>query len=72
LPVYVCVCHAVSDTAVIASVQAGATTVAEVGARTRAGTSCGTCRDHIDEVILRCAASCALATACVQERALAG
>jgi bacterioferritin-associated ferredoxin len=59
--VYVCVCHAVTDTEVAASVEAGATTVEAVGDYTRAGTSCGTCHDHIDEVILGCAATCLLA-----------
>jgi bacterioferritin-associated ferredoxin len=71
--VYVCVCHAVTDTEVVASVEAGASTVEAVGDYTKAGTSCGTCQDHIDEVILRCASSCAMAQACVRlpERALA-
>jgi bacterioferritin-associated ferredoxin len=59
--VYVCVCHAVSEAEVEASVHAGATTVRAVGQYTRAGTSCGTCHDHIDEVIAACAANCALA-----------
>ena len=58
---YVCVCHAVSEAEVEASVRAGATTVRAVGDYTRAGTSCGTCHDHIDEVISACASSCALA-----------
>ena len=58
---YVCVCHAVSGAEVEASVRAGATTVRAVGDYTRAGTSCGTCHDHIDEVIASCASTCALA-----------
>jgi bacterioferritin-associated ferredoxin len=62
--VYVCVCHAVTDAEVIALVEAGVSTVEAVGGHTGAGTSCGTCRDHIDEVIVVCAARCALAEAC--------
>ena len=70
---YVCVCHAVTDLEVAASVEAGATTVEAVGDYTKAGTSCGTCHDHIDEVILSCESSCALAAACIRvpERAVA-
>ena len=49
---YVCVCHAVTETEVAASVESGASTVEAVGDCTGAGTSCGTCHDHIDEVIL--------------------
>jgi bacterioferritin-associated ferredoxin len=59
--VYVCVCHAVTDTEIAASVEAGASDVAAVGDYTGAGTTCGSCHDHIDEVILGCAATCALA-----------
>jgi len=70
--VYVCVCHAVTETEVAASVESGASTVEAVGDYTGAGTSCGTCHDHIDEVILGCAATCALAEACVPERSFAG
>ena len=58
---YVCVCHAVTETEVAASVESGASTVEAVGDYTGAGTSCGTCHDHIDEVILGCASTCALA-----------
>ena len=53
---YVCVCHAVTETEVAAAVESGASTVEAVGDYTGAGTSCGTCHDHIDEVILGCAA----------------
>ena len=41
---YVCVCHAVTETEVAASVESGASTVEAVGDYTGAGTSCGTCR----------------------------
>jgi bacterioferritin-associated ferredoxin len=51
-PVYVCVCHAITESEVTASVEAGATTVQALGERTGAGTSCGMCHDHLHAVIV--------------------
>ena len=57
---FACICHAVSDRQVVEAVDAGATTVRAVGEVTRAGTSCGTCHDTLEELIeVRCG-SCPL------------
>jgi bacterioferritin-associated ferredoxin len=49
--VYVCVCHAVTDTEVAEHVAAGAHTEEAVGKACRAGTSCGSCLDRICAII---------------------
>jgi bacterioferritin-associated ferredoxin len=59
--VYVCICHAVTDIEVAAAVDAGAATVGEVGRATRAGLSCATCHDTIQDVIEERCAGCPLA-----------
>ena len=43
----ICVCHGVGASAIGAAIQAGDHTVAAVGARTKAGTNCGSCRPEI-------------------------
>jgi assimilatory nitrate reductase electron transfer subunit len=53
----VCWCNGVSGGRIRESVSAGCTTVAEVGADTRAGTGCGGCAGRITELIARFAAS---------------
>ena len=58
---FACICHAVSDAQVVDAVDAGARSVQELGDTTRAGTSCGTCHDTLEELIeVRCGA-CPLA-----------
>ncbi len=47
----VCVCYDVGEQQVLAAVGEGAITVADVGARTRAGTNCGSCRPLIARLI---------------------
>jgi len=47
----VCVCHGVGAHAITAAVCAGATTVAAVGACTRAGTNCGSCRPAVARLL---------------------
>jgi bacterioferritin-associated ferredoxin len=49
--VFACICRAVTDDQVSAAVDGGATTVKAVAAQTRAGTGCGTCRDHLRDLI---------------------
>jgi len=49
--VTVCWCNGVTVGAITAAAGDGAATVAEVGACTRAGTGCGTCRGRIQEVL---------------------
>ncbi len=43
----VCVCHGVGATAIAAAIAAGSTTVAAIGAATRAGTNCGSCKPEL-------------------------
>jgi bacterioferritin-associated ferredoxin len=64
--VYACICHAVSDHQVVDAVDAGATTVQEIGDVTKAGTSCGTCHDTLEDLIEARCASCPLAVAGLQ------
>ena len=47
----VCICHAVSETAVVEAIREGYTTVMGVGIMTRAGTSCGSCKKLIRRLI---------------------
>lgn len=47
----VCLCKVVSDRAIRAAQQAGATTVAEVGLATGAGTDCGGCHEAIARLL---------------------
>ena len=47
----VCLCHGVSERKVERAIEHGATTIDEVGYACRAGTSCGVCRETIDQMI---------------------
>ncbi|MFC3098117.1 nitrate reductase [Alteraurantiacibacter palmitatis] len=47
----VCVCHDVGENAVRAAIHDGSDTVAKIGAATRAGTNCGSCRPQIARLI---------------------
>ncbi|MGH8968990.1 MAG: (2Fe-2S)-binding protein [Actinomycetes bacterium] len=49
---YVCICHAVTETEVEDVIADGACSEAEVGERTGAGTGCGSCLDRICERLL--------------------
>lgn len=44
---FVCICHAVTQTEVESEIEAGAATEQEVGERCRAGTGCGSCVEKI-------------------------
>ncbi|GAB2476331.1 (2Fe-2S)-binding protein [Jatrophihabitans fulvus] len=59
---YVCICHAVTDDEIEDAVDAGADSVAAVGLSTRAGTTCGTCHDHIDDIVAERCGPCPLAS----------
>jgi bacterioferritin-associated ferredoxin len=53
--VFACVCRAVTDEQIVRAVDAGADSISAVSLGTGAGTSCGTCHDHIEDLIaLRC------------------
>ena len=47
----VCICRAVCDRTIRATIAAGARTVHEVATACRAGTSCGSCKEQIAELI---------------------
>ncbi|SFF86620.1 assimilatory nitrate reductase (NADH) alpha subunit apoprotein [Novosphingobium sp. CF614] len=47
----VCVCHGVGEMEIAAAVNDGAATVPEIGACTRAGTNCGSCRPAIAKLL---------------------
>jgi bacterioferritin-associated ferredoxin len=49
--VFACICRAVTDDQVMAAIDRGATTVEAVADATRAGTGCGCCRVHIEDLI---------------------
>jgi len=46
-----CLCKNVSDTRVRQTIVEGAATVEEVGLECRAGTDCGACVDHIEDLL---------------------
>jgi assimilatory nitrate reductase electron transfer subunit len=48
----VCLCNGVTARSIGEAAEAGCETVDEVGARTRAGTGCGGCRERIQELIV--------------------
>ncbi|MEE2032482.1 nitrite reductase large subunit NirB [Rhodococcus chondri] len=55
----VCICNGVSKGDIVACVHAGATTVADVCGRTRAGKGCGSCKSLVSDLVA-CAAGGAL------------
>jgi bacterioferritin-associated ferredoxin len=50
--VFACICHAVTDDEVAVAVDMGAATVEAVGTVTGAGTGCGSCRSHLEDLIV--------------------
>ncbi len=48
---YVCICHAVSESKVQDSIEAGARSIEEVTQGCRAGGDCGSCHQHIEMMI---------------------
>jgi bacterioferritin-associated ferredoxin len=61
--VYACICHAVTDREVVERVHAGADTVDSVADACQAGSGCGTCHEHLEQLIdqHRTARPCVLA-----------
>jgi bacterioferritin-associated ferredoxin len=47
----VCICRRVSDRTIRSSIDAGASSVEEVGRSCRAGTGCGACHETIREML---------------------
>ena len=58
---FACICHAVTDDEVAVAVDMGATTVEAVGSVTGAGTGCGSCQNHIADLIGERCRACAMA-----------
>jgi bacterioferritin-associated ferredoxin len=56
----VCHCRGVSDRQVRAAIEAGARTVAEVGARCGAAQECGGCRFTVHDLLAKAPAGCPL------------
>jgi bacterioferritin-associated ferredoxin len=56
--VIVCLCHVVTDKQVKAAISDGATSVDDVGERTRAGTGCGGCREEVHSILDSAGVSC--------------
>jgi bacterioferritin-associated ferredoxin len=48
---YACICHAVTEAEVSATIEAGARTEEEVGDACGAGTGCGSCLDRICDML---------------------
>ena len=48
---YICVCHAVSDSAIRAAVRNGATNFRELSFQTGCGTQCGSCVKQAREIM---------------------
>ncbi len=47
----ICNCHKVNESDLIEAVQAGASSIDELGESTRAGTGCGSCRGQLSQII---------------------
>jgi|KBSSwiStaDraftv2_1062776.scaffolds.fasta_scaffold01814_11 bacterioferritin-associated ferredoxin len=62
---YACICRAVTVNEVEDAIDAGAETVEQIGCATRAGTSCTTCHDHLEEIIEAKCGVCPLASRAV-------
>ena len=59
--VFACICNAVTYDQVISAIDLGADSVEAVGDVTRAGTCCGSCADHIEDLIAERCLTCPLA-----------
>ncbi|MGH3949744.1 MAG: (2Fe-2S)-binding protein [Pseudonocardiaceae bacterium] len=57
---YACICAAVTEPQVHASILAGAGTVDEIGERCGAGTGCGSCVEHLHDLLEDAQARCPL------------
>jgi bacterioferritin-associated ferredoxin len=58
--VFACICNAVTNDQVNAAIDAGADTVGAVGEATKAGTTCGSCQDHLEDLIFERCQACPL------------
>jgi bacterioferritin-associated ferredoxin len=58
--VYACICSAVTVDEVHDAIDSGADSIEAVGACTRAGTTCGSCHDTLDDLIAERCGTCPL------------
>jgi bacterioferritin-associated ferredoxin len=58
--VFACICNAVTDDQVASAIDAGADTVEALGDATLAGTTCGSCHGHLEELIMERCGTCPL------------
>ena len=58
---FACICNAVTDDQVITAIDRGADTVEAVGHATKAGTCCGGCQDHLEDLVAERCRACPLA-----------
>jgi bacterioferritin-associated ferredoxin len=58
--VFACICNAVTEDQVNSAIDMGADTVEAVGDATCAGTTCGTCHDHLEALIVERCRTCPL------------
>jgi bacterioferritin-associated ferredoxin len=63
VPMYICICHGVTDRAIRAAVAQGSRSLEDVSMATGCGTCCGQCRDAATAVIEGCAGREAARTA---------
>jgi bacterioferritin-associated ferredoxin len=59
--VFVCICHVVTEDELGAAIDDGAHTVAAVSEATKAGASCHSCHDRIEDLIEERCGTCPLA-----------
>lgn len=50
---YACICHGVTEREVARHVASGADSLDAVADRCRAGTGCGSCLEHLDDLLQR-------------------
>ena len=62
---YACICSAVTVDEVHDAIDAGADSIEAVSAVTAAGTTCGGCHDHLDEILESRCGTCPLAALAV-------
>ena len=58
---YACICSAVTVDDVTSAIDGGADTIDAVGDATRAGTTCGSCHDTLDDLISERCRACPMA-----------
>ncbi|MET0740710.1 MAG: (2Fe-2S)-binding protein [Candidatus Nanopelagicales bacterium] len=58
---FACICHAVTEAAVVEAVDAGADSLEAISEVTFAGAGCGMCHDRIEDIVEERCGACPLA-----------